>query len=58
MSVLPIFTGFIPILGVLGSWVMNVPGVAGYRAFTITLAVATIGLGLRIFLHRHPEVLR
>lgn len=58
MSVLPIFTGFIPILGTIGGWIMNVPGVAGYRAFTITVAVATIGLGLRIFLHRHPEVLR
>jgi hypothetical protein len=58
MSVLPIFTGFVPILGTIGNWIMTVPGVAGYRAFTITLAVATIGLGLRIFLHRHPEVLR
>jgi hypothetical protein len=44
MSVLPIFTGFIPIIGQVGGWIMNVPGVAGYRAFTITLAVATIGL--------------
>lgn len=58
MSVLPIFTGFIPIIGVLGGWIMNVPGTAGFRAFTITVAVATVGLGLRIMLHKHPEVLR
>ncbi|MGD2200472.1 MAG: hypothetical protein PVJ38_02430 [Candidatus Bathyarchaeota archaeon] len=58
MSVLPIFTGFIPQLSDIGGWIMNVPGVAGYRAFTIGVALGTIGLGIRIFLHRHPEVLR
>lgn len=58
MSVLPIFTGFIPPIKDIGSWIMNVPGTAGYRAFTIGVAIGTIGLGLRIFLHKHPEVLR
>jgi hypothetical protein len=58
VSVLPLFTGFVPILGQIGPWIMNVPGTAGFRAFTITVAVATVGLGLRIMLHKHPEVLR
>jgi hypothetical protein len=58
MSVLPIFTGFIPGIKELGGWIMEVPGTAGFRAFTITVAIGTIGLGLRIFLGRHPEVLR
>jgi hypothetical protein len=58
MSVLPIFTGTIPFIGPLGQWIMNVPGVAGYRAFTIGVALGIIGLGIRIFLHKHPEVLR
>lgn len=58
MSVLPIFTGFIPFIGPLGNWIMTVPGVAGYRAFTIGVAIGILGLGLRIFLHKHPEVLK
>jgi len=58
MSVLPIFTGTIPFIGPLGTWIMTVPGVAGYRAFTIGVALGIIGLGIRIFLHKHPEVLR
>ena len=58
MSVLPIFTGFIPFIGPLGTWIMTVPGVAGYRAFTVGVALGIIGLGIRIFLHKHPEVLR
>ena len=58
MSVLPIFTGLIPFIGPLGNWIMTVPGVAGYRAFTIGVALGIIGLGVRIFLHKHPEVLR
>jgi len=58
MSVLPIFTGTIPFLRPLGAWIMNVPGVAGYRAFTIGVALGIIGLGVRIFLHKHPEVIR
>lgn len=58
MSVLPIFTGTIPFMGPLGNWIMTVPGVAGYRAFTIGVAIGIIGLGIRIFLHKHPEVLK
>ncbi len=56
-SVLPLFTGFFPFLSPLGSWVSSVPSVAGYRAFTIGVALGTIGLGLRIFMHKHKEVL-
>ena len=58
MSVLPIFTGIFPPISGMGAWIMTVPGVAGYRAFTIGVALGIIGLGIRIFLHKHPEVLK
>jgi hypothetical protein len=56
-SVLPLFTGFFPFLGPIGAWVSDVPAVAGYRAFTIGVALGTIGLGVRIFLQQHKEIL-
>ncbi len=56
-AALPLFTGQFPFLSPLGGWVSNVLAVAGYRAFTIGVALGTIGLGLRIFMHKHKEVL-
>jgi hypothetical protein len=56
-SVLPLFTGPFPFLVPLASWLNNVPVVAGYRAFVMGTSLGTIGLGLRIMLQKHPEVL-
>jgi len=56
-SVLPIFTGPFPILSSIGAWINDVLAVACYRAFVIGVALGIIGLALRIFLHKHPEVL-
>lgn len=57
VSVLPLFTGPFPFLVPLASWLNNVPVVAGYRAFVMGTALGSIGLGLRIMLQKHPEVL-
>ena len=56
-SVLPLFTGPFPFLVPMASWLNNVPVVAGYRAFVMGTSLGTIGLGLRIMLQKHPEVL-
>ncbi len=56
-SVLPLFKGPFPILGTIGAWISDVIAVACYRAFVIGVALGIIGLALRIFLHKHPEVL-
>ena len=56
-SVLPLFTGPFPFLVPIASWLNNVPVVAGYRAFVMGTSLGTIGLGLRIMLQKHPEVL-
>lgn len=56
-GVLPLFTGAMPILGKIGTWISDVLAVACYRAFVIGVALGIIGLALRIFLHKHPEVL-
>jgi hypothetical protein len=57
MSVLPLFTGNFPFLVPMGNWINTVLSVAGFRAFTIGVALGTIGIGLRVFLHKHREVL-
>ena len=57
VSVLPLFTGPFPFLVPIASWLNNVPVVAGYRAFVMGTALGSIGLGLRIMLQKHPEVL-
>lgn len=56
-SVLPLFTGPFPFIVTVASWLNNVPVVAGYRAFVMGTALGSIGLGLRIMLQKHPEVL-
>jgi hypothetical protein len=56
-SVLPLFTGPFPFIAPIASWLNNVPVVAGYRAFVMGTALGSIGLGLRIMLQKHPEVL-
>jgi len=56
-SVLPLFTGPFPFLVPMASWLNNVPVVAGFRAFVMGTALGSIGLGLRIMLQKHPEVL-
>ncbi|EMR73090.1 hypothetical protein MCGE09_00110 [Thaumarchaeota archaeon SCGC AB-539-E09] len=56
-SVLPLFTGPFPIIVTVASWLNNVPVIAGYRAFVMGTALGSIGLGLRIMLQKHPEVL-
>jgi hypothetical protein len=56
-SVLPLFTGPFPFLVPMASWLNNVPVVAGYRAFVMGTSLGSIGLGLRIMLQKHPEVL-
>ena len=56
-SVLPLFTGPFPFIVPIASWLNNVPVVAGYRAFVMGTALGSIGLGLRIMLQKHPEVL-
>ena len=56
-SVLPLFTGPFPFLVTMASWLNNVPVVAGFRAFVMGIALGSIGLGLRIMLQKHPEVL-
>lgn len=56
-SVLPLFTGPFPFLVPIAMWLNNVPVVAGYRAFVMGTALGAIGLGLRIMLQKHPEVL-
>jgi uncharacterized membrane protein YciS (DUF1049 family) len=56
-SVLPLFTGPFPFIVTVASWLNNVPVIAGYRAFVMGTALGSIGLGLRIMLQKHPEVL-
>jgi hypothetical protein len=56
-SVLPLFTGPFPFIVPIASWLNNVPVVAGYRAFVMGTALGSIGLGIRIMLQKHPEVL-
>lgn len=56
-SVLPLFTGPFPFLVPLAAWLNNVPVVAGFRAFVMGTSLGSIGLGLRIMLQKHPEVL-
>jgi hypothetical protein len=56
-SVSPLIVGQIPIFAPIGAWISNVPAVAGYRAFSVGVALGIVGLGLRIFLHKHKEVL-
>ena len=56
-AVLPLFTGSVPFIVPIFTWMNNTLVMAGYRAFGIGLALGTIGLGVRIFLHKHKEVL-
>jgi hypothetical protein len=56
-SVLPLFTGPFPFIVTVASWLNNVPVIAGYRAFVMGTSLGSIGLGLRIMLQKHPEVL-
>lgn len=56
MMAVPFF-GVIPYLTEFGSWIMDVPGGAGFRGFIIGVALGSIGLGLRVFLGRQKEVL-
>jgi len=56
-STLPLFTGFFPFLLPLASWINMVPTVAGYRAFILGVSLGSIGLGIRVMLHKHEEIL-
>jgi len=56
-STLPLFTGFFPFLVPLATWINEVPVVAGYRAFILGVSLGSIGLGIRIMLHKHEEIL-
>jgi len=56
-SVLPLFTGPFPVLVTIAGWINDVWSVAAYRGFVIGVAFGIIGLSLRIFLHKHREVL-
>lgn len=56
-SVLPLFTGPFPVLVTIASWINNVVAVAAYRGFAMGVALGIIGLAVRVFLHKHREVL-
>ncbi len=56
-SALPLFTNLFPWLVPLATWINEVPTVAGYRAFILGVSLGALGLGLRIMLHRHEEIL-
>lgn len=56
-SVLPLFTGAFPVLSDIGGWINDVVAVAAYRGFVMGVALGIIGLSLRVFLHKHREVL-
>jgi hypothetical protein len=56
-SVLPLFTGPIPVLVPIAMWINDVIAVAAYRGFVMGVALGIIGLALRIFLHKHKEVI-
>lgn len=46
----PISTGMWPVIGRIGDWILNVPNVAGYRGLIIGVALAMVGLSIRILL--------
>lgn len=56
-STLPVFTNLFPFLVPLATWILEVPNTAGYRAFVLGVSLGAIGLGLRIMLHKHEEIL-
>jgi len=56
-STLPLFTNIFPFLVPLAQWINGVPTVAGYRAFILGVSLGSLGLGLRIMMHKHEEVL-
>lgn len=56
-SVLPLLTGMFPILVPIAKWINDTIAVAAYRGFVMGVALGIIGLSLRVFLHKHKEVL-
>ncbi len=56
-AVLPLFTGPFPVLVSIAGWINDVIAVAAYRGFVMGVALGIIGLAVRVFLHKHREVL-
>lgn len=56
-SVLPLFTGPFPVIVTVAGWINDVIAVAAYRGFVMGVALGIIGLAVRVFLHKHREVL-
>jgi multisubunit Na+/H+ antiporter MnhB subunit len=56
-STLPLFTNVFPWLVPLRTWLTEVPVRGANRALTLGVSLGAIGLGLRVMLHRHEEML-
>jgi hypothetical protein len=48
----PIFHLYVPGLNTIGSWMLDVPNVAGFRGYMIGVAIAAVTIGVSTFLHK------
>jgi hypothetical protein len=48
----PIFHLYVPYLDFMGTWMLDVPNVAGFRGYIIGVAIASVAIGVSIFLQK------